>query len=80
MNDTRRTREELLSSDEEGEDEEKEAGVAGLAYSEPGSLFTYDYCKDYSKESSMPNDIGSPLMARTTHDDDSDDISPSTIA
>ncbi|KAK1631394.1 hypothetical protein QYE76_005709 [Lolium multiflorum] len=63
----------------EGEDDEKEAGVAGLAYSEPGSLFTYDYSKDYSMESSMPNDIGSSFMARTTHDDDSDDISPSTI-
>ncbi|KAK1668233.1 hypothetical protein QYE76_056392 [Lolium multiflorum] len=32
-------------SDEEEEDEEKEAGVAGLAYSKPGSLFTYDYSK-----------------------------------
>nr|XP_051201865.1 uncharacterized protein LOC127315413 [Lolium perenne] len=66
-------------SDEEGEEEEKEAGVAGLAYSEPGSLFTYDYSKDYSTESSTPNDIGSSFMARTTHDDDSDDIYPSTI-
>ncbi|KAK1668442.1 hypothetical protein QYE76_056601 [Lolium multiflorum] len=66
-------------SDEEGEDELKAAGVVALAYSEPGSLFTYGYSKDYSTESSMPNDIGSSFMARTTHDDDSDDISPSTI-
>ncbi|KAK1630722.1 hypothetical protein QYE76_005037, partial [Lolium multiflorum] len=67
-------------SDEEGEEEEKEVGVAGLAYSEPGSLFTYDYSKDYSTESSTPNVIGSSFMARTTHDDDSDDSSSSTIA
>ncbi|KAK1695928.1 hypothetical protein QYE76_012625 [Lolium multiflorum] len=66
-------------SDEEGEDEEKEAGVAGLAYSEPGSLFTYDYYKDYSTESSTPHNIGSSFMARTTHDDYSDDTSSSTI-
>ena len=52
--------------DEEEEDEE-EAGVAGLASSKPGSLFTYDYSKDYSVE----NDAGSSFMARTTHDDDS---------
>ncbi|KAK1606171.1 hypothetical protein QYE76_029844 [Lolium multiflorum] len=61
-------------SDEE-EDEEKEAGVAGLAYSKPGSLFTYDYSKDYSTE----NDVGSSFMARITQEDDSDDSSPSTI-
>ncbi|KAK1667802.1 hypothetical protein QYE76_055961 [Lolium multiflorum] len=66
-------------SDEEEEDEEKEAGVAGLAFSKPGSLFTYDYSKDYSTESSTPNDIGSSFMARTTHDDDSDDSPSSTI-
>ncbi|KAK1594663.1 hypothetical protein QYE76_008235 [Lolium multiflorum] len=64
---------EYLSDDEE-EYEEKEAGVAGLAFSKPGSLFTYDYSKDYSTE----NDVGSSFMARTTQDDDSDD-SPSTI-
>ncbi|KAK1687133.1 hypothetical protein QYE76_047981 [Lolium multiflorum] len=63
------------TSDEEEEDEEKEAGVAGLAFSKPGSLFTYDYSKDYSTE----NDVGSSFMARTTHDDDSDDSPPSTI-
>ncbi|KAK1617744.1 hypothetical protein QYE76_023261, partial [Lolium multiflorum] len=45
-------------SDEEEEDEEKEAGVAGLAFSKPGSLFTYDYSKDYSTE----NDVGSSFM------------------
>ncbi|KAK1651545.1 hypothetical protein QYE76_069350 [Lolium multiflorum] len=65
---------EYLSDDEE-EDEEKEAGVAGLAFSKPGSLFTYDYSKDYSTE----NDVGSSFMARTTQDDDSDDSSSSTI-
>ncbi|KAK1606629.1 hypothetical protein QYE76_030302 [Lolium multiflorum] len=62
-------------SDEEEEDEEKEAGVAGLAYSKPGSLFTYDYSKDYSTE----NDVGSSFMARTTQDDDSDDSPSSPI-
>ncbi|KAK1620846.1 hypothetical protein QYE76_026363 [Lolium multiflorum] len=61
--------------DEEEEDEEKEAGVAGLAYSKPGSLFTYDYSKDYSTE----NDVGSSFMARTTQDDDSDDSPSSPI-
>ncbi|KAK1696091.1 hypothetical protein QYE76_012788 [Lolium multiflorum] len=61
-------------SDEEEEDEEKEAGVAGLAFSKPGSLFTYDYSKDYSTE----NDVGSSFMARITQDDDSDDSSSST--
>ncbi|KAK1650224.1 hypothetical protein QYE76_068029 [Lolium multiflorum] len=55
------------------------SGVAGLAFSKPGSLFTYDYSKDYSTESSTPNDIGSSFMARTTHDDDSDDSPSSTI-
>jgi hypothetical protein len=55
-------------SDEEGEDEEKEARVAGLAFSEPGSLFTYDYSKVYSTESSTPNVIGSSFMARMTHE------------
>ncbi|KAK1631110.1 hypothetical protein QYE76_005425 [Lolium multiflorum] len=62
-------------SDKEEEDEEKEAGVAGLAFSNPGSLFTYDYSKDYSTE----NDVGSSFMARTTQDDDSDDSPSSTI-
>ncbi|KAK1651248.1 hypothetical protein QYE76_069053 [Lolium multiflorum] len=62
-------------SDEEVEDEEEEAGVAGLAFSKLGSLFTYDYSKDYSTE----NDVGSSFMARTTQDDDSDDSLPSTI-
>ncbi|KAK1692144.1 hypothetical protein QYE76_008841 [Lolium multiflorum] len=60
-------------SDEEEEDEEKEAGVAG--FSKPGSLFTYDYSKDYSTE----NDVGSSFMARTTQDDDSDDSPSSSI-
>ncbi|KAK1642471.1 hypothetical protein QYE76_060276 [Lolium multiflorum] len=66
-------------SDEEGEDKEKEAGVTGLAFSEHGSLFTYDYSKDYSTESSTPNVIGSSFMARMTYDDDSDDSSSSTV-
>ncbi|KAK1617335.1 hypothetical protein QYE76_022852 [Lolium multiflorum] len=52
----------------EAEDEEKEAGVAGLAFS-----------KDYSTESSTPNVIGSSFMARMTYDDDSDDSSSSTV-
>ncbi|KAK1698437.1 hypothetical protein QYE76_015134 [Lolium multiflorum] len=63
------------TSDEEEEDEEKEVGVAGLAFSKPGSLFTYDYSKDYSTE----NDVGSFFMARTTHDHVYDDSPPSTI-
>ncbi|KAK1680292.1 hypothetical protein QYE76_041140 [Lolium multiflorum] len=63
------------TSDDEEEDEEKEAGVAGLAFSKPGSLFTYDYSKDYSTE----NDVGSSFMARTTQDDDSNDSPSSTI-
>ncbi|KAK1611638.1 hypothetical protein QYE76_035311 [Lolium multiflorum] len=62
-------------SDEEEEDEEKEAGVVGLAFSKPGSLFTYDYSKDYS----MENDGGSSFMAITTQYDDSDDSPSSTI-
>ncbi|KAK1682100.1 hypothetical protein QYE76_042948 [Lolium multiflorum] len=62
------------TSDEEEQDEENEAGVAGLAFSKPGSLFKYDYSKDHSTE----NDIGSSFMARTTHDDDSDDSPFST--
>ncbi|KAK1686212.1 hypothetical protein QYE76_047060 [Lolium multiflorum] len=49
--------------------------VAGLAFSKPGSLFTYDYSKDYSTE----NDVGSSFMARITQDDDSDDSTSSTI-
>ncbi|KAK1612618.1 hypothetical protein QYE76_036291 [Lolium multiflorum] len=43
--------------------------------SKPGSLFTYDYSKDYSTE----NDVGSSFMARTTQDDDSDDSPSSPI-
>ncbi|KAK1663753.1 hypothetical protein QYE76_051912 [Lolium multiflorum] len=67
-----------ISDEEEEDEEEKEAVVAGLAFSKPGSLFTYDYSKDYSTKSSSPNDIGSSFMARTTHDDDSDDSPSST--
>ncbi|KAK1653303.1 hypothetical protein QYE76_071108 [Lolium multiflorum] len=63
---------EYLSDEEE---DEEEAGVAGLAFSKPGSLFTYDYSKDYSTE----NDVGSSFMARTTQDDDSDDSPSSPI-
>ncbi|KAK1631554.1 hypothetical protein QYE76_005869 [Lolium multiflorum] len=58
-------------SDEEEEDEEKEAGVAGCTLS-PGH-FTYDYSKDYSTENSCY------FMARTTQDDDSDDSPSSPI-
>ncbi|KAK1652778.1 hypothetical protein QYE76_070583 [Lolium multiflorum] len=46
-----------------------------VAFSKPGSLFTYDYSKDYSTE----NDVGSSFMERTTQDDDSDDSPSSTI-
>ena len=66
------------TSDAEEEDEEKEAGVGCLALSEPGSLFTYDYLKDYSTESSTPNVVGSSFMARMTNDD-SDDSSSSKV-
>ena len=66
------------TSNEESEDEEKVVGVAGLALSEPGSLFTNDYPKDYSKESPTPKIIGSSFMARET-DDDSDDSYPSKV-
>jgi len=52
------------TSDEESEDEEKVVGVAGLALAEPGSLFTYDYLKDYSEDSSTPKTVGSCFMAR----------------
>ncbi|KAK1697552.1 hypothetical protein QYE76_014249 [Lolium multiflorum] len=45
------------------------------AFSKPGSLFTYDYSKNYSVE----NDVGSSFMARTTQDDDSNDSPSSTI-
>ncbi|KAK1607467.1 hypothetical protein QYE76_031140 [Lolium multiflorum] len=60
-------------SDEEEEDEEKGAEWP-VWLSKPGSLFTYDYSKDYSTE----NDVGSSFMARITQDDDSDDSSSST--
>ena len=40
---------EYTSEDEE--EEEASVGVAGLALGEPGSLFTYDYTKDYATTS-----------------------------
>ena len=52
--------------------------MAGLAFSEPGSLFTYDYSKDYSTESSTPKIVGSSFMAREANDN-SDDSSSSTV-
>ena len=39
------------SSDEESDEEETEGGVAGLALAKPGSLFKYDYTKDYAPNS-----------------------------
>ena len=53
-------------SDEESEDDEKVVGVAGLVLAEPGSLFTYDYTKDYADNSSTPTTSGTCLMARGT--------------
>ena len=53
-------------SDEESEDEERVVGVAGLALAEPGSLFTYDYTKDYANDSLTPKSSNTCLMARST--------------
>ena len=67
------------TSDEESEDEEKEVGVAGLAFSKPGSLFTYDYSKDYSTESATPKIVGSSFMARETNDLSKDSSSSKVV-
>jgi hypothetical protein len=48
--------------DEEYSDEEDMVGVAGLALAKPGSLFKYDYTKDY--ESSTKNTHHKCLMAK----------------
>ncbi|KAM0924510.1 hypothetical protein ACQ4PT_004843 [Festuca glaucescens] len=61
------------TSDEESE--EKVVGVVGLALAEPGSLFTYDYTKDYSENSSIPKNSGTCLMARGAKEDYSDNSS-----
>uniref|UniRef100_A0ACD5Y5H7 Uncharacterized protein n=1 Tax=Avena sativa TaxID=4498 RepID=A0ACD5Y5H7_AVESA len=53
-------------SDVESEDEEKVVRVAGLEFAEPGSLFTYDYTKDYADHSITPKVTGTCLMARST--------------
>jgi hypothetical protein len=48
--------------DKEDSDEEDIVGVAGLALAKPGSLFKYDYTKDY--ESSTKNTPHKFLMAK----------------
>ena len=77
------------ASDEDSDEEEKEGGVAGLALAEPGSLFTYDYTKDYSSNSNKvshmsfmakgpkvisPPSLSSILDDETSDDDDDDDV------
>ena len=76
------------ASDEDSDEEEKEGGVAGLALAEPGSLFTYDYTKDYSSNSNKvshmsfmakgPKVISPPSLSSIlddeTSDDDDDDV------
>ena len=56
---------EYMSDDEEKE-EDAQVGVAGLAHAKPGSLFTYDYTKDYASPSKKC------LMARLTKGDEDD--------
>ena len=46
--------------------------MAGLALSEPRSLFTYDYTKDYSDNSDIPKKSGTCLKARGAMEDDLD--------
>ena len=45
-------------------------GVAGLALAELGSLFTFEYTKDYSDNSDIPKKSGTCLMARGAMEDD----------
>ena len=52
---------EYTSDDDEDEEEEKVVGVAGLVLAEPGSLFKYDYSKDY--KSTNDNSSHTCLMA-----------------
>ena len=49
-------------SDEESEDEDRVVGVSGLALAEPGSLFTYDYPKNYADDSPTPKSSNTCLM------------------
>src|SRR3954469_25745185 len=56
-------------SDNDEEDEEKVVGVAGLSFSKPGSLFTYDYTKDYTDDSPNPMVTTTFLMARSSKDE-----------
>jgi len=67
------------TSDEESEDEETVAGVAGLAFSKPGSLFKYDYTKDYALGASTPKVVGSSFMARGTNDHSEDSSSSKEV-
>ena len=46
-------------------------------YTQPGSLFTYDYSKDYSTESFTTKIVGSSFMEREAND--SSDDSSSTV-
>ena len=52
---------EYTSDGEEDEEDEQVVGVAGLALAEPGSLFKYDYSKDY--KSTNNNSSHTCLMA-----------------
>jgi hypothetical protein len=52
------------TSDEDSEDEQKMVVVATLALAGPGSLFTYEYTKDYSDKSDIPKKSDTCLMAR----------------
>jgi hypothetical protein len=45
-------------------------GVASLALAEPGSIFTYNYTKDYYDNSDIPKKSGSCLMARGAMEND----------
>jgi hypothetical protein len=52
------------TSDEDSEDEQKMVVVDTLALAGPGSLFTYEYTKDYSDNSDIPKKSDTCLMAR----------------
>jgi hypothetical protein len=53
----------ISDCDEEGSDDERVVGVAGLALAPPGSLFKYDYLKDYTEDSKSSSHTC--LMARS---------------
>jgi hypothetical protein len=73
MKDTRTRREgkslvgSKSTSEEDSEDEQKLVVVASLDLAEPGSLFTYEYTKDYSD---IPKKSDTCLMARGAMEDD----------